>query len=205
MASVATQELKDRLGLRRPVPPDSTAGVSFSGLADYNTNPQDASAAEVVIASTRSFSGEAANTTSLLQPISVVDVSGPDDEFSWAPVDSSSVGGSFPTIEMVFHVIRMHEPQRQDIITIHEIMDPCSGEPSCARLVELLEDESGVDLREGDFVMVNDRIHVGNERQLHACLQYLRNEAVLNSEVYVYNASKALSNMTQLNDDAPPP
>lgn len=68
-------------------------------------------------------------------------------------------------------------------------MDRHSGEPSWERLVDLLVEESGVGLRDGDFLMVNNRIRIGNERQLLACLQYLRNETVLNSEVYVYNLS----------------
>jgi len=88
---------------------------------------------------------------------------------------------------MVFHVIRSSETQRQDIIAIRDILDHHSREPSWVRLVDLLMDDSGVGFEDGDFLMVNDRIRIGNERQLLACLQYLRNWKVLNSEVYVYN------------------
>jgi len=37
MESAAKQELQNRLGLRRPVPPDSTTGISVSGLKDLKS------------------------------------------------------------------------------------------------------------------------------------------------------------------------
>jgi hypothetical protein len=193
MESVAKQELQNRLGLRRPVPPDSTAGVSVSGLMVFNKRSQDRSALpETVTTSTKSIVREIVCTTPSPHPIPVVDASSPDEEFSRVPHNSSPVDDSFSSAEMVFHVMRMNEVQMQDIIAIGDIIDHHSGEPSWAKLVDLLGDESGVSLRDGDFLMVNNRIRVGNERQLLACLQYLRNETVLNSEVYVHNSSTVL-------------
>ncbi|KIW33235.1 uncharacterized protein PV07_00101 [Cladophialophora immunda] len=191
MESVVKQELQNRLGLRRPVPPDSTAGVSVSGLKDFNRASKDVTAVtELVTTSARSVARGAACTIPSFQPIPVVRPSSPDkEEMSWVPHNNFSAGDSFSTTEMVFHVMYVNEALRQDIIAIRDIMDRHSGEPSWAKLVNLLMDDSGVGFRDGDFLMVNDRIRVGNERQLLACLQYLRNESVLNSEVYVYNLS----------------
>ncbi|ETI20558.1 hypothetical protein G647_08595 [Cladophialophora carrionii CBS 160.54] len=198
MELTAKQELQNRLGLRRPVPPDSTAGVSVSGLMDLNNRSHDAPAiSEMVTTSAKSVVREVAPTTSSLRPIPVVDTSSRDEELSWRPWNNSSVGDSCSTTEMMFHVMRLNETQRQDIIALRDVMDRHSGEPSWAKLVDLLMDEAGVGLRDGDFLMVNDRIRVGNERQLLACLQFLRNEKVLNSEVYVYNLSTRSPGVTQ--------
>lgn len=181
MESIAKHDLQNRLGLHRPVPPDSTAGVSASGLMDFKKGTRNIS-----VASARSVARE---VTPPFHPIPLVDISPPDEELCRRPDNRFDVADSFPTTEMVFHVMRLNETQRQDIVAIRDIMDHHSGEPSWEKLVDLLVNESGVCLKDGDFLMVNNRIRVSNERQLLACLQYLRNETVLNSEVYVYNLS----------------
>jgi len=58
------------------------------------------------------------------------------------------------------------------------------------KLLEILKDDNefGVSFEEGQqFLIVNDRIRVTNERQFLACLQYLLNSNVLNSEALMYN------------------
>ena len=58
-------------------------------------------------------------------------------------------------------------------------------------LVELLKADDGFGLafEEGrEYLMMNNRIRVANERQFLTCLQYLRNSDVFNSEVFVYTA-----------------
>jgi hypothetical protein len=58
------------------------------------------------------------------------------------------------------------------------------------KLLEILKDDNefGVSFEEGQqFLIVNDRIRVTNERQFLACLQYLLNWNVLNSEAPMYN------------------
>ena len=194
MESAAKQELQNRLGLRRPVPPDSTAGVSLSGLMDVDRTSRDTNAITALVpTSATSIVRDRACATSSLHPIPVVRASSPDEEMSWLSYNNPPVDDSFSTTEMVFHVMRVGDTQRQDIIAVRGIMDRRTGEPSWVKLVDLLEDDSGVGFREGDFLMVNDRIRVGNERQLHACLQYLRNESMLNSEVYVYDSNTVSS------------
>lgn len=189
MEAVAKQELQNRLGLRRPVPPESTAGVSVSGLMDlYSTRKtQGPSSIRETATMPRKSMVREPYTTSSLRPIPVADASSPDDELAWVPYNTFPMSDSFSIFEMVFHVMRSGETQRQDIIALRDIMDQHSGEPSWVRLIDLLKDGSGVGFEDGDFLMVDDRIRVGNERQLLACLQYLRNGMVLNSEVYVYN------------------
>ncbi|KAF2093311.1 hypothetical protein NA57DRAFT_81643 [Rhizodiscina lignyota] len=104
MEAAAKQELQNRLGLRRPVPPDSTAGVSLSGLSG-----------EFVV-------GETLYATSSLSPIDVVDLTSPDEELSQSSFNISPVGDAFSIAKMVFHVMRPGETQRQDIIAIRDIL-----------------------------------------------------------------------------------
>ena len=70
-----------------------------------------------------------------------------------------------------------------------DIVDPSTDHPSWVKLLEILaDDKSGISFKESQQVlMVNDRIRVTNERQFLACLQYLLNGNILNSEVFVYN------------------
>lgn len=187
MEAVAKQDLQNRLGLRRRVPPDSTTGISVSGLMDlYSRRTEGASRMiETVEMPGKSLVRELYTTPSH-NPIQVLDNLSPDEEPSCVPHSNFPVTDSFSITEMVFHVMRSNDSQRQDIIAIRDIMDRHSGEPSWVKLVDLLMDDSGVAFGDGEFLMVNDRIRVSNERQLLACLQYLRNAMVLNSEVYVH-------------------
>lgn len=101
MESIAKQELQHRLGLRRPVPPDSTASVSASGLS------QDVYAlSEMVATSAKSFVREG---TPFLHSIPVLGRLSPDEELSRLPYNSFNVADSFSTTEMVFYVMRLNE------------------------------------------------------------------------------------------------
>lgn len=194
MEAAAKQELQNRLGLHRPVPPDSTAGVSLCGLTGHNLarrTEDESTMIEMVAMSGESVARETLCATSSLRPIAVVDLPSPDEELSQFSFNISPIGDLFSIAEMVFHVMRPGETQRQDIIAIRDIMDPHSRNPSWIRLVDVLRDDSGIGFKDGEFLMVNDRIRVGNERQLLACLQYLRNATVLNSEVFVYARNRA--------------
>lgn len=189
MESVAKHELETRLGLRRPVPPDSTTGISISGLMDLSSASRTAGASRITDTVTKlgKSTVSESSTAPLYLPIPVLDNSNPDEELFWDPHNTVPFVDSFLVTDMVFHVMRSSETQRQDIIAIGDIMDRHSGEPSWVRLVDLLMDDSGVGFEDGDFLMVHDQIRVSNERQLRACLQYLRNGRVLNSEVFVYS------------------
>ncbi|KIW16613.1 hypothetical protein PV08_03801 [Exophiala spinifera] len=193
MESVAKQDLQNRLGLRRRVPADSTAGVSISGLTDHNRTSQHESLLERVTPSPESVVGEC--TPSSLQPIPVVDTSSSREESFCSTYTNSPAGHSFAAAEMVFHVMRPNEPQKQDIIGMRDVIDAHTDEPSWPRLVDLLMDDSGVGFGRGDYLMVNNQIRVGSERQFLACLQYLRNEMILNCAVYVYNSDTISPNI----------
>lgn len=82
-----------------------------------------------------------------------------------------------------------NDASRQDIICVGDIVDPSTNLPSWANLVEILkaEDDLGLAFKEDcECFLVNNGIRVGNELQFRACLQYLRNSHILNSEVLLY-------------------
>jgi hypothetical protein len=106
----------------------------------------------------------------------------------------SEHGYSDPISAIVFHFMRFGDASQQDIICVNDILDHSTNCPSWAKLVELLkvDDGFGLAFKEGrEFLMVDNRIRVGNERQLLACLQYLRNSNVLNAEVLVWTVDEA--------------
>jgi hypothetical protein len=181
MEATAKQELQGRLGLQRPVPLDSTAGVSLSGLASstaIRVIQSDSALIEAAAMPENSLREVLPLATPLLEPITVVDLSQPDEVLPQALCSSVA--------EMVFHVMHASDSQRQDIIALRDIVDPRSGGPSWFRLVGLLKDDSSIGFKDGECLMVDDRIRITNERQFLACLQYLHNAMVLNSEVFVY-------------------
>ena len=86
---------------------------------------------------------------------------------------------------MVFHIMRDIDPTRQEIMGMNSITDPSINLPSWAEVIEILtvNEYPGVALKEGcECLMVNGRVRVANERQLHAYLQHLRNFGTLKSE-----------------------
>jgi hypothetical protein len=91
---------------------------------------------------------------------------------------------------MVFHLIRADNVEKQDIITLGDIIDAYSRKPSWSMLLEMLKEEYGIGFKEAkEFLMINERIKVVNERQFLACVQYLRNTMTWNSDVLVYSYS----------------
>ena len=83
-----------------------------------------------------------------------------------------------PISTMVFHFVRAGDANSQDIVSINNILNSSTNYPLWAKLVEVLkaDDDFGLAFREGrEFLMINNRIRVSNERQFLACLQYLRN------------------------------
>ncbi|XTI90352.1 hypothetical protein V2W45_1245369 [Cenococcum geophilum] len=188
MEATAKQDLESRLGSsRRPVPAESTAGVSLSGLTSSSL------AREETQHPVKSWndSVESQNATenvesekSLCQT-EVVNLTPYEEEELY--LDSSN---TLPITAMVFHFMRADDATKQDIVSMGDILGPSTNCPSWAKLVKILEIDDGLGLgfKEGrEFFMVNNRIRVTNGRQFLACLQYLRNSKVLNSEVFVYS------------------
>jgi hypothetical protein len=95
-----------------------------------------------------------------------------------------------PFSDMVAHFKRGENFMRQNIIQIADIADVRTRKPSWTKLVEILGadayDDVGVNFHEdSDILLVDDQVIMGNELQLTACLQYLRNLNKFNFEVLV--------------------
>jgi hypothetical protein len=137
-------------------------------------------------------------TSEMLHTIEVVDLASPDDEIEpsiFSPTATVSPteqflanGKSTSTSSTVFHFMRADDTNRQDIISMGEILEPSTKNPSWAKLVEILQasDDFGLAFKVSrELPTVNNQIRVGNERQFLAYLQYLRNFRLLNSEALV--------------------
>ncbi|KAH0536098.1 hypothetical protein FGG08_007003 [Glutinoglossum americanum] len=209
MEAAARRDLDSRLPtLRTRIPADSTAGVSLSGLTEpslggVGIRAHLGSRGDPAVGQNRTseepveMEDETAGEESPF-PIGVVNLAPPIDE-PWPPDFSRTSttilteqypesGSSTSISTMVFHFIRADDHARQDIVSMSDIFDPSTNYPSWAKLVEFLrvDDSFGLAFKEGrEFLMVNNRIRVINERQFLACLQHLRNSKILNSEVLV--------------------
>jgi hypothetical protein len=197
MEATAKQELDSRLVItRRPVPEDSTAGVSLSGLTDSNLT----GTATQALVEGRAESMTDAEPQSSSRPIEVVSLTPTNVEIDPAPFsergfsESILVAGSRTSMSaMVFHFMRSSDGSKQDIIRVSDILDRSTDYPSWAKLVEFLkvDDGFGLAFKEGhEYLVFNNRIRVTNERQLVACVQYLYNLHALNAEVLVCNGGE---------------
>jgi OTT_1508-like deaminase len=195
MEAAAKLELESRLGLRRRVPPDSSAGVSLGGLVGLSSATERVQDDLATIQATEKVENLEASdisyTASISRPTEVVSLTFTDDKLSHAPSTTSPTSNPrnpLPVTEMVFHVMRANDIKQQDIIALGNVMDVHSRSPSWSMLLEVLKDDCGIGFKEAEeYLMFNDRIKVVNERQFLACVQYLRNVMTWNSDVFVYN------------------
>ena len=192
------------LGSRRfPIPADSTAGVSLTGLSDSRS-------LEIIDYEQQDYShrGLEANTYTGQSKITSdakladthkrrrsVNLGSPSPDFHQVNphnVDSFKAGEQPPRqvfqeslSSMVFHFRSIRDNASQDIIMIGSVLDPETHLPSWSKLVDLLNqnDNSELSFRGSDVLIVNDHVRVRNERQFLACLQYLLNAGVLNSDI----------------------
>lgn len=212
MEAAAKQDLEGRLGgRRRSIPADSTAGVSLSGLIESvgmgtriveSQVRQDTAMEGCIAIGGKMTEGKTTKSESSFCPVDVVSLTPSNMEIEPATSDEKEVAesieqvlnsGTTSVLAMVFRFIRADNANRQDIISMRDIFDPLTNCPSWAKLLEILkvDDDFGVAFEESQEVLiVNNLIRVGNERQFRACLQYLYNSNVLNSEVFVYNFSE---------------
>ena len=195
MEAIARQELVGRLGSRRyPVPADSTAGVSLSGLTESRiletTEFEEHDEIEVDLES----NADSHILSCPVQAVSLITQIPKSQQVSTSEMDLSNSREKFrgpdPLVSissMVFHFRYLGDESRQDIITISSVLDPHTHSPSWSKLVELLnpDDNLGLVFKDSDVLIVNNHIRVRNERQFRACLQYLLNSGVLNSEVMI--------------------
>lgn len=210
MEATAKQELGGRLGTtRRPLPPDSTAGVSLSGLTDSNftgrvTQPLVERRVEFVSHKDSTMDAEPQSSSRLIEVVSLTPTnveidsaaSSSEREFPESTDQFSETGSLSSISAMVFHFMRPSDASKQDIIRVSDILDHSTDSPSWAKLVELLrvDDGFGLAFKEGlEFLVFNNQIRVTNERQLLAFVQYQYNSHILNSEALVCTASEAFS------------
>jgi hypothetical protein len=215
MEGIARSDLVGRLGSKRfPIPADSTAGVSLTGLTDRRsygssiaTGLEDPNEFGVDLTSTI---GDSRSTTRTNTPgrhvfphgasaaeLAELMAPGPDPRtVSASDIDLSDSRRRSPLLNylvslscMVLHFRYQGEESRQDIVTIDSILDLDTHLPSWSKLVEFLnpDDSLGLIFKDTDVLVVNDHIRVRNERQFLACLQYLLNSGILNSEVLICN------------------
>ena len=214
MEAAAKHDMENRLGGgRRLVPADSSAGVSLSGLTESaeilsqailqspacSPTEFDAVMGEGVAIGLSIINAEKTRSKSSFQPIDVVNLSPPKIDVETVTIDGENSAmvrepifqeSSLISVRaMVFHFMQADDFNRQDIVSMTDIIDPSTDYPSWVKLLEILADDKfGVSFKEGQQVlMVNDRIRVTNERQFLACLQYLLNGNIPNSEAFVYN------------------
>lgn len=214
MEAIAKKDLSSRLGLRRlPVPADSTAGVSLSGLMESTTLKTTESVEHDKIDINLELnrrSGlahseshvKAIDSEFIPHPVShTLQIAG-SQRVSASEIDMSHAEQQFPKQEslasvfsMVFHFKYLGDERRQDIIKIDSFLDPYTQSPSWSKLVELLnpDDSFGLIFRDSDVLIFNGHIRVRNERQLLACLQYLQNSGTLNSEVVICDGEATLT------------
>ncbi|KFY98359.1 hypothetical protein V500_01724 [Pseudogymnoascus sp. VKM F-4518 (FW-2643)] len=197
MEHAARKELEQRLGAtHRPVPADSSAGVSLSGLTEHSgvaapersmTLKRKASATKCTLAdkagpyqSSVSFTQCSADAKSSQQSTAITKPS---------TLNGLSASGPFSNIVILF--TRAGDATRQEIIRMSDIAGQSAEFPSWAKLVDILNagGKFGLGFRDGlEYMVIDGLINMHNERQFLACLQYLRNINKLNAEAVVYSA-----------------
>lgn len=219
MEGIAKSDLLNRLGQRRwPIPADSTAGVSLSGLTGSRSLEATDFGDPDYIAVDFEDATETGHSSSPSHAIST-DSPSPPNAVSRTPQSPDSQRLSINEIDlyraehqtkqspqvsvssMVFHFTCLDDT-RQNIVTMNSILDPDTELPTWSTLLQILkQDESfGPVFRDSDVMIVNDRIHVRTERQFIACCQYLMNSGVLNSDVKICDSSSTARSLSEPNE-----
>ncbi|KAF1974407.1 hypothetical protein BU23DRAFT_579833 [Bimuria novae-zelandiae CBS 107.79] len=153
MEGSAKQDLETRLGgLKRPVPADSTAGVSLSGLSNSNLarkTGQDHSV-ETSKDTPRAIvpTEESVDSKQVFSPIEVISLSSIEES-------CFDRGEAPPITAIVFHFTRADSTTRQDIVSMGDILDPHTNYPSWKKLVRILEANDGASLGFKEDLVIN--------------------------------------------------
>ncbi|KAH7113693.1 hypothetical protein B0J13DRAFT_460669, partial [Dactylonectria estremocensis] len=110
---VAKLELESRLGHRRRVPLESTAGVSLSGLTDTNS-ARGAQGGLGIVHTAVASEGDHSFTVSSPQPIDIVDFTPQDEDRGRDRAEASLLWTLNPSPTMVFHIMRAGDVKTQD-------------------------------------------------------------------------------------------
>jgi hypothetical protein len=193
MEGAVQKDLQQRLGTaRRPVPADSSAGISLTGLTEHSA--ENGLPSGVVGRCGKRLKRKVSATTTFLggarlYPSSVGKMQSKDVGTSQST--ATNFEPSAPISEIVILFTRAGDPARQDIIQVGDILDQCTQLPSWAKLVDILKAGGKFGLafkEESEYIIINGQINVHEERQFLACLQYLRNANRLNAEAAVCSA-----------------
>lgn len=193
----------------RTVPPDSSAGVSLSGITEPRSTsvmsgalfePRTCIRRKIMPRWLASQNGSCAHSE---EPESVIPFSGTpssvqqtgtfdfDCENGIYNIRNSSMAFSLPSkiMTMVLHFERADNPLKQEIVRISEISDHVNQQPSWEKLVEILNSNGRFRINfsfENDLLKIENHV-VEDQRQLAACLQYLCNIDNLNGHCLVYD------------------
>jgi hypothetical protein len=191
----------------RPVPPDSSAGVSLSGITESGTVPVASGALLEYRAGRRELlrRGASASIQSCRSEVESICISSgtpystPRQETSnfereGLSFSRSGFASTAPTfasrvMDMVLHIERVEDFLKQETVRIAEILDASTQQPSWEALVELLESKGVYRIGfcvERDLLVFENKLSVGNQQQLSACVQYLCNAERLNGHGLVY-------------------
>ena len=204
MEAIAKQDLVRGLGSRRlPIPADSTAGVSLTGLTDATSlevidfKEYDESDVEFGV---DTDAGQHNSTLNAAVPESEIVSHSANVTAQIPDPHHVSISSLFRTGQqlarqdsrmsfssMVFHFKCHADKMWQDIVMIDSVLDPVTHSPSWSKLVELLnqDDDFGIVFQDSSVLVINEGVRVRNERQFIACLQYLLNAGIFNSEVMI--------------------
>lgn len=200
MEAAIKQDLDHRLMLpHKVIPPDSSAGVSLSGI----TEPRSASittraSLESLACQSKLVQSEGSSQTGFSRNDEV------ESTFSFSRASHFDQQAkildfdTMPTVapssnkarDMVLHFERANNSLKQDIIQVSEIFDTIHEQPSWQALLELLGQNNslGINFHADTNIMIFEhKIVVGCQRQLSACLKYLCNIDKLNAHCLVYD------------------
>ncbi|KAK8096326.1 uncharacterized protein PG998_014194 [Apiospora kogelbergensis] len=196
----AKHEIEQRLGLgtRRPLPLDSTTGVSLpQALSQQVVDQYIEQPYERLSSPTSDDLGQGSASQREITPDSIIDST---DEYGGARLhdatsspsarqDYTSTGAhETATRVMIFHVKWAEDSARQDLIALPDIISPTTGKPCWDLMCVILATEQGFSVgfdKDSEFLLVNGNLRVGNGRQFNACLEYLRNAQSWNNEALV--------------------
>jgi hypothetical protein len=95
---------------------------------------------------------------------------------------------------MVLHIERAEDFLKQETVRVAEILDASTQQPSWEVLMELLKPKGVYRIgffMERDLLVIENKLIVGNQQQLSACVQYLCNAEKLNGHGLVYQRETA--------------
>ena len=104
-------------------------------------------------------------------------------------------------LTMIFHFIQTDDVNKQDIISMRDIFDSSTNCLSWVKLLEILKTDHDLRMtfkKSQEVLMINNQIHVSNEWQFLACLQYLHNLNISNSKTFVYDVSELVFSKNEL-------